>query len=281
MTTSAIEELKQEGRLYVAYPKALRDAVARAMEAWRAFYALPEGKKILWEYEPDAKTSGNGYELKKGETGTDLKEDVHLRVVARTELMARAALVHPTIGPEFVDASLAVIPLIVPLVQEFGRAVEKEYGIEGFEQDILSTKDTWLLRFLHYFGGDEPVMAAAHADKGGFTLHLYESDPGVERLDYDTREWVEMPLSHEETVIIPGIGLQNRSKCELRALYHRVVATEKTAKTGRDSAVCFFNFGRVRFFDKSKFGSQQSQPVAWNYDFTPERFAEFDQYFID
>lgn len=273
-----MKELAARGRLYVTYDPILRVAVEDAMIAWKAFTELPNDCKVRFGYVADSKTSGNGYELKL--EGVDRKEDAHLRVIARDELLRDAAKADPELGPAFVDAALNVNGLMTDMVRGVARTIEQEYEIPGFEEDVMACQPTWLLRFLHYFGDRQPgdEIAAPHTDKGGFTLHLYESHPGVEYLDYETREWECLPLSHDQTVVIPGMGLQNRARCKLRALVHRVVATEDTAATGRYSAVCFFNFNNARYFDKSRFGPQQAYAPGFFYDIP---YEEFDRYFID
>lgn len=279
MHQNATKELATQGRLYVKYDPSLRVAVEEAMKTWEAFTQLPSEKKVLFGYTADAKTSGNGYELKL-EGSLDRKEDCHLRMNVRDELLIEAAKADSVIGPAFVDAALKVNELMGSMVRDFARSVEHEYSIPGFEEDVMSYQPRWLLRFLHYFGDRHPgdEIAAPHQDKGGFTLHLYESHQGVEYLTYDTKEWKPLPLSHDQTVIIPGMGLQNRSKCQLQALVHRVIATEETASTGRYSAVCFFNFNHARFFDKTRFGPQQAYAPGFFYGMP---FEEFDKYFID
>lgn len=278
MQQVGIRDLETLGRLYVTYDPELRKAVGRAMERWEAFCALPNEQKVRFGYTPDAKVSGNGYELKLD--GIDRKENCHLRVEARKELIAMSADADPMLGPAFVEAALEVNERMTHLIRTFAEHVETEYGIEGFARDVMAYQPKWLLRFLHYFGDHEPYdeIAAPHTDKGGFTLHLYESHPGVEYLTHDTRQWKELPLAHDETVIFPGMGLHHRSRCKLQGLTHRVVATEETARTGRFSAVCFFNFDNVRFYNKTKFGSMQQFPPGHFYGMP---FAEFDQYFID
>jgi len=268
------------GRAYVSYEPDLRAGVEEAVDAWKAFCLLPEELKLKFPYSSDAKVSGNGYELKKDLGSADLKEDFHLRVAVRDWLMESAEAVDPVVTPDFVEKALAVNELIAPLLREFGEAVEQKHGIPGFADDIMAKQPFWLLRFLHYFGDREPgdEIAAPHVDKGGFTLHLYESDRGVEQLTYADKQWVPMPLSHDQTVIIPGMGLQNRSKGVLRATCHRVVATEESAKQGRYSAVCFFNFNNVRFYDKERFGRLQNWEPGAFYDMP---FEEFDKLFID
>ena len=275
-----IESLKRNGHLYVKYPPELRFAVEESVSAWKAFCELPEEKKILFEYEQDVKTSGNGYEHKKSDTSVDVKENAHVRTIARNLLLFESAKADPVIGPAFVEKALAVVPLMQPIIREFARTVEKELHVPGFEEDVMAYEPHWLVRYLHYFGdrkvGEE--LAAPHTDKGGFTLHLYESAGGVEYLTYDTREWKELPLSLGETVIIPGVGIQNRTKCQLKALAHRVIAVEDAASIGRYSAVCFFGFNNTRYFDKATFGPQQNYAPGTFYDVP---FEQFDSFFID
>lgn len=275
-----IESLEKNGFLYVPYPEDLRKGVEDAMEAWKAFCALPSEDKLRFGYDGDVKTSGNGYELKLDVSAGDLKEDAHMRLAVREDLLERAHRVDSMVAPAFVEKALAVNELMRSILEEFSAAVESSLGLSGFKDDVMEYQPRWLIRFLHYFGDRKPgdEIASPHVDKGGFTLHLYESHPGVEYLSYETREWTSLPLSHSDTVIIPGMGLQNRSKGKLRALCHRVVATEDTATTGRFSAVCFFNFKNVRFYDKSTFGRLQSQEPGAFYDMS---FEKFDGFFID
>lgn len=274
-----IRELETEGRIYVPYNRELREAVEDAMQDWIAFCALPESQKLNFPYAADTNVSGNGYEFKKDIATADLKEDFHLRVSAHDWLAQSARMVDESITPAFVEKALKLNALMGPIVQEFAESVEKEYAVEGFAHDVMSKQDSWLIRFLHYFGDRAPgeEIASPHVDKGGFTLHLYESAPGVERLTYD-KKWVEMPLSHDETVIISGMRLQNRSKGKLRATCHRVVATEETARIGRYSAVCFLGFDRGRFYDKATHGRLQRFAPGAFYDMP---FEEFDALFTD
>ncbi|HYD93124.1 MAG TPA: hypothetical protein VEB18_01550 [Candidatus Paceibacterota bacterium] len=280
MTAIRIKELAEIGLVYISYPPELRAAMAKAMESWRVFYALPDEQKLRFGYIPDAKTSGNGYELKGKAGDVDRKENIHLRPIVRDELMEAAHRVDSVIAPRFIEDALALNPLIAPLLRAFGEAVEREYDVPGFADDIMAKQSEWLLRFLHYPGGRKvgEVIAHPHVDKGGFSLHLDESHGGVQRLSYGTREWEPMPLSHKETAIFTGTGLQHRSQCRLRALSHRVVAVPGAAEEGRDSAVCFVDFAHRRYFNKEKFGSQQDWAPGAFYDMP---FEEYDKLFID
>lgn len=283
MYQERVKELERLGALYMSYDPLLRKGVEEAMVWWDKFCALPNADKLKFGYTPDHKVSGNGYELKLS-GARDQKEDVHFREIVRDELLFGAAKVHPEIGPAFVEKALAVNGLMTELVRDFAQFVEREYHIVGFERDVMEYQPRWLLRFLHYFpiGSPGEVIAAAHPDKGGFTLHLYESHPGVEYFSKETRRWESLPLSHDQTVAFPGLGLQQRSRCQLRALVHRVIATEETALRGRQSAVCFFNFGGARFYNKENRGPTQELIKKHGPDFFYDMsFEEFDQYFID
>jgi isopenicillin N synthase-like dioxygenase len=129
---------------------------------------------------------------------------------------------------------------------------------------------------LHYFGEREvgEVTASPHIDKGGFTLHLFETDQGLEYLDIKTREWHEMPIGKNETVIIAGARLQNYSENNLKALCHRVVANEKTRRDGRYSAVLFVDFATAPLYDKDKFGRLQGFSAGFNYDMPAQEFSK-------
>lgn len=282
MNQIAISELAAKGRVYVTYREALRTGVAEAVRAWMAFCALPPELKQRFDYTKDHKVSGNGYELKLDGI-FDRKEDFHLRVSARDWLLEQADLVdgeHSSVTREFVEKALAVNELMRDTLYDFALAVETHYGIKGFADDVMARKPSWLLRFLHYFGervpGDE--FAAPHVDKGGFTLHLYESHDGVEMLDFDTKIWEPLPLSHDQTVIFAGMGLQHRAECTLRALCHRVMANEETAGAGRYSAVAFIGFEHSMYWDKDTFGRMQDYAPGAFYDMP---FGDFTTYFIE
>ena len=133
----------------------------------------------------------------------------------------------------------------------------------------------WFLRFIHYFGGrrEDDEIATSHADKCGFTLHLMESDPGLQFLDFQNK-WNDVPVSTGETVIIPGMRLQYRSKNELKALYHRVVATPETAEAGRFSMVLFVHLCRTPEYDKKRAGRLQEFPPGFNYEMPFEEFSK-------
>jgi isopenicillin N synthase-like dioxygenase len=276
-----VQKLRSDGKVYVPYPPELRSAMARAMDAWTVFCELPESIKTQFPYELDERVSGNGYELKTILGATlDRKEDFHLRLNAKDSLMGIAERIGSPEIQDFVVEALKLPDLIAPVLKNFAESIEKEFELVGFVEDVASAKPTLLLRFLHYFGdstvGEE--IASPHIDKGGFTMHLYESDGGVEQLRQSDRIWVPIPVSHEQTVIFPSFGLQHKLKNEVKALCHRVIATKKSASKGRYSAVCFVDFRENKAFNKAKYGRLQDFPIGFNYDITWE---EMEKLFLE
>jgi isopenicillin N synthase-like dioxygenase len=273
--TLSLEKLESSGYVTMKYPPALRAGVRSAMRAWRAFCSLDTDVKSRIGYSGDVNVSGNGYELKL-ESDFDRKEDFHVRVSARHSLVGEAARAGH-VAEEFVEAALDLNRLVRPLVREFAEAAQMQFGMRGLLDDVIAKEPEALIRFLHYFGDREPgdQLASQHVDKGGFTLHLYESDPGLEYLSMDG-EWRPMQFSLEETAIIPGMRMQLRSENKLKATCHRVVSNEKTARAGRYSAVVFVDFAKTPYYDKTRLGRTQNYAEGFNYTMP---FSEFETMF--
>lgn len=256
------------------YSPSLRKGVAEAMRAWEEFCTLPDATKTRISYSGDLNVSGVGYELKLEHGVTnDLKEDFHLRLSERDFLEREADKVGP-IALDFVEKALELGPLMEDIIRSFARACEKGLGMEGFEADTMEKMPRALIRFLHYFGNDDldgqhfispgDQIAMPHVDKGGFTLHLHESHPGLQRMTCDGA-WVPMDFAADVTAIIPAMRMQYRSNNILKATCHRVVANEETARIGRYSAVCFMDFSTTPYYDKKRWGRLQDQPPGFNY----------------
>jgi isopenicillin N synthase-like dioxygenase len=272
---SSFNSLKEAGFINVEYPEDLRRSVSKAIDAWKRFCALPESVKVQFPYA-SGEGMGVGYELKKEEGRTlDLKEDFHATLGARKWLRDTAIDIGDPQIAYFVGCTESLVETMDTLVLWFARMLEENYGVEGLTDEVKDSKDMWFVRFIHYFPGSKPgeEIGKAHADKSGFTLHLYESDPGLQYLDRKMA-WADMPVSETETVIIPGMRGQYRSKGDLKATFHRVVATKDTAKTGRFSAVCFVHLKRTPEYDKSRAGRLQEFKPGFNYSMSFDEFAK-------
>lgn len=273
---TTLTELKELGLINVDYPNPLRSAVDRAVHSWMEFCRLPREEKLAFNFIEDKHGDGAGYELKE-EKGSkkDLKENFHVTLIQHERL---AAIANQRSFPFLNDAKI-LLDRMEPLVLQFAQTVEEEYGVKGLLEEVKQGKQYWILRYLHYFENqsDGAEIAAPHADKGGFTLHLYESDEGLQYYCINERIWKPMPVDEKQTVIIPAVQLQLMSEGKLKALYHRVVATEKTARTGRYSMVCFIPLQKVPMYNKKAYGSIQTHDTGFNYSITHQEFAKLFQ----
>lgn len=268
-----IEHLKDCGQVTLSYPSSLRQAVQEATDFWRVFCALPLEFKTRLPYSNNS--DGVGYELKNGVGNkADHKENLDITLSGKKWLEENIKDINP-VALEFLKRATSLVSVMKPTVIEFARQLEKNFGLTGFVEEIENGEDVFFVRFIHYFGdrqlGDE--IASAHVDQSGFTLHLYESAPGLQCLTFD-KKWEDMPVSDGETVIIPSMQLQLRSEGELKALCHRVVATKDTAITGRYSAVCFVQLKNTPKYDKNTHGRLQEKEPGFNYEMANEEFAK-------
>ncbi len=272
---ASINDLKTKGFVALPYPQSLRRAVTKAVASWQEFYSLPTEVKKSLPYSNNA--DGVGYELKDGVGNrADRKENFDIATGGGEWLYKHSENIHNPVVLDFIESATALIAIMKPLVRDFARQAEQALGLEGFAQEVAESEDAFFVRFIHYFGdrkvGDE--TATAHADQSGFTLHLFESAAGLQCMTFDGK-WIDMPVSEGETVIIPSMQMQLRSHGELKALSHRVVATEKTAVEGRYSAVCFVQLKKTPKYDKDRCGRLQEKPPGFNYGLSHEEFEEF------
>lgn len=274
MNTS-IKKLKTKGFVALAYPTDLRIAVDRTVDSWKKFCALSTKVKKALPYSNNA--DGVGYELKDGiGNKADRKENFDVAITGQEWLQKNIETIKNPIALDFVQNATALIAVLKPVVLDFARQSEKVFNLEGFAREVDGGDDAFFVRFIHYFGnrktGDE--TATAHADQSAFTLHLFESAPGLQCMNYGGT-WIDMPVSEGETVIIPGMQMQLRSKGELTALCHRVIATQETAQNGRYSAVCFVQLKNTPKYDKEKHGRLQEKVPGFNYSLPHKDFSKF------
>ena len=269
MKNISVRDLETKGFVSVPYPVNLRNAVSKTVRSWKKFCALPESAKAGLPYSNGG--AGVGYEMKKGSGPKgDYKENCDLTVGGREWLEENAGKIHDQAAIGFVRDAVELVEVIKPLIVDFARRIEETFKLVGFLREVEESKDAFFIRFIHYFGnrknGEE--TASAHADQSGFTLHLFESAKGLQCLTLAGAcrvRWTDMPVSEGQTVIIPSMQMQLRTKGEVGALCHRVVATPKTAKEGRFSAVCFVQLKHTPKYDKEAFGRLQEKIPGFNY----------------
>ena len=273
-----IQNLKTNGLVAVPYPAELRRAVEITAKAWKKFCALPLETKKGLPYSNSG--AGVGYELKDGVgVKADRKENFDVTTAGKDWVRTYAQAIENSTALDFVQLATDLVGLLKPIILDFARECEKEFNLPGFVDEVAQSEDAFFVRFIHYFGDTEVgnEIATAHADQSGFTLHLFESDPGLQCLTYDGT-WIDMPVSAHETVIIPDMQMQLRSKGELKALCHRVIATPETAQRGRFSAVLFVQFKHTPKWDKATQGRLQEREPGFNYSMS---HGDFSKLFVE
>ena len=271
-----VNDLGRKGICTVPYPQGVRPIIEAVMRQWKNFCSLPKEEKKKFAYD-SREGMGVGYELKETPgTTLDLKEDLHFTVESRKWLWNEAAKFGDPDVHNLITWLDELRERIAPMVLEFARVIGEVYDMPHFMEDVEANSQQWFIRLLHYFPGATPgeEIAKAHADKSGFTLHLYESDPGFQYLDRK-KAWQDVVFSPEETVILPGMRGQYRSQGVLKATYHRVVATPETAREGRFSAVVFLHPACTPQYDKAGAGRLQEMKPGFNYEMPFGEFARF------
>lgn len=279
MNTS--NSLQTKGYVGIQYPKELRTAVTEMMELWRQFCSLPDAEKQAFTYSNGS--AGVGYEKKgAGTTGPshDQKENFDITSAGLSWISQHGLSVagdEHSVAHMFLSKAALLVGKLKDPVLAFARYVEHTCDLAGFEAEVAKRDHAYFLRFIHYFDGVNVGIetAEAHTDQSGFTLHLYESAPGLQYLDFN-KVWQPMPVTEGETVIIPSMQLQHRSKGVATALVHRVISTEETARVGRYSAVCFIQLGGPVYNKvKGRLQDLHKQNLGFNYGMPHEEFQNF------
>lgn len=269
-----ITDLQTKGFVALSYPADLRAAVNQTTESWKKFCALSTEEKKSLPYSNNS--DGVGYELKDGiGNKADRKENFDVTLAGKKWVETHIENIKNPIALEFVQNATRLVSVLKPTVLEFARQAQEAFNLNGFVDEVAQSEDAFFVRFIHYFGDSEPGQetASAHADQSGFTLHLFESAPGLQCLTY-AGEWIDMPVSDGETVIIPSMQMQLRSAGELKALCHRVIATPETAQAGRYSAVCFVQLKNTPKYDKDSHGRLQEKVPGFNYNLSHDDFSK-------
>lgn len=272
-----ISDLKKKGFISLAYPGDLRKAVNQTVKLWKQFCDLPDEVKTGLPYSNNG--AGMGYEMKNGiGQNADRKENFDVTLATEDWLVQNSAQIENPVALSFVRAAANLVNVMQGMILDFAGQVEQEFSLVGFRQEVADGKKGFFVRFIHYFGDRkvEEETANAHNDQSGFTLHLFESAPGLQCLTYD-RQWIDMPVDEGQTVIIPAMQLQLRSEGVLRALCHRVIANMATAVGGRYSAVCFVQLQSTAKYNKDANGRLQEKEPGFSYDMTHEQFAKMFQ----
>lgn len=262
------KELEKEGYLKVDFSTELSIAVARATQAWRAFYKQSINHKILLPFEKQG-----GYENKDQTIDKNLldhKENFHITSLYQFPDSFNAT----KIDLEFLNASKDLLETIRPALLQAAEILSKITNLD-FTSIAVTNNTNLILRFIRYYKQDNYTLAHHHPDKGGHTFHLYDSTPGFEK--FWNNKWSEIKFNESEMVFFPGLLAQYHSKCKLVALNHRVISSEESRTVGRDSIVLFNDYPNYNAeYNKEEFGPAQEAFIpGQNYDMDFDTFKKF------
>lgn len=261
------------GFYVMPYRENIRKAVGRAIEQWKKFCGLPAEVKLCLPCSSDS--AGVGYEHKDGggDKG-DRKENLDVTLAGKAWLEQYARAINNPAVLGLLEGVTALVGMLKPIIVDFAQQVQEFFNVAGLASEVERSEDTFFVRFIHYPGdrriGEE--IAIPHVDQSGFTLHLFETAPGLQRLMYEG-DWIDMPVSDGQTVIIPAMQIQLRSEGQIKALCHRVIATQESADAGRYSAVCFVQLKQTPKYDREAQGRLQQKVPGFNYGLPHDRFA--------
>lgn len=266
--------LKEKGFVAFPYPHELKDHIKECIELWQKFCSLPSEIRQSLPYSNNS--AGIGYEFKNGVgLKADRKENFDLTGESFKWFKNNIREIHNPVILEFLVNAIYLLNILEPVILQFAEKIETEFNFPGFLREVSESRNNFFVRFIHYFDQSElnQEIATAHTDQSGFTFHLFESNPGLQCLTYDG-QWINMPVSDKESVVIPAMQLQLRSDGILRALCHRVVADEETVKNGRYSAVCFIQLKNFPKYNKDVCGRLQEKTPGFNYSMSKEEFQK-------
>jgi len=209
------------------------DLIARAEEASRAFFALPEETKRAYKIAGIGGARGYtpfGQEQAKDATIFDLKEFWHVgRDLAPDHALAE--FMEPNVWPAEVPEFESVVRELFDALEASGRRILSAIAIHLGEDprffDSTIEDGNSVLRLLRYpplpeDAPDGAIRAAAHGDINAITLLLGAEEAGLELL---TRKGEWLPVSPPPGALAVNIGdmLERLTNGRLRSTTHRVV----------------------------------------------------------
>ena len=228
------------------------DLIARAEEAARVFFALPDAAKRAYHRPGTGGARGYtpfGTENAKGAQVHDLKEFWHVgRDLPTGHRYTR--YMRPNIWPDEVAAFRPVMQDLFIAFEWAGRRVLSAIALhlgegEDFFEDSVRDGNS-VLRLLHYppvpTAEEGAVRAAPHEDINTITLLLGAEEAGLE---LRTREGEWLPVQPHEGELAVNIGdmLQRLTASQLRSTTHRVVnPVGEAAERSRYSMPFFLHF---------------------------------------
>lgn len=262
------EQLKTKLFADVPYPPEMC-ALMTQVGTWRQFCQLRSEIKELFTF-PDHQSlwQDPGYKRRRPDPikKRDNKENFHFhsnyRALLRHYHLEKIVEENPTLKTlyQFIDQ---LHPAVMNLIEVIGNDLAKH--VPGLPAELAKGRDLVVIRFCHYTPEpNDQILAAAHADRSGFTLHLYESRPGLQLFDLSGK-WIEAPLNNKNTIVFTGYQFELATAGKLQRTWHRVIQQQPNTIENRISVVVF-----VPFVDTATFPEQASA-----HDVTPAYIREF------
>lgn len=219
------DKLRKQLYVDIDYPQHLTKAIG-TVEPWKQFCALPLEIKNKFEFLNHQDGADPGYRWRRRSEGREDKEYFHIypNTFELAEKDGNAELVAST--PAVKDFFTYAVE-IQKLAFDFALGIQKEMNkdIPGLTGLIEDGKMQSVLRFLHYTNDEKAeVIADQHFDRSLFTLHLYESGPGLQFLNWDM-EWTDAPIDVGKTVLFNGYRMEEFTQGKLQKTWHRVIRT--------------------------------------------------------
>jgi isopenicillin N synthase-like dioxygenase len=240
------EQLREKLYADVLYPSELAELMEHA-PTWKAFCSLPEAVKEQFAFADDQAEKDPGYKVRERAKGREDKQYYH--VTAQHKDLIRKynleALVesNPSIKSffEFADQVYVQASALVTQI-----AQELEPHIPGIMEQLGSKESRFTLRTLLYTPTNvsDMILADPHYDRSGFTLHLYESHPGLQLLDWDM-QWKDAPMGPGHTIVFNGYQMERLTNGALQKTWHRVNRATPPGEQ-RTSMVFFVPFSDVK-----------------------------------
>jgi isopenicillin N synthase-like dioxygenase len=266
------------------------ELIARAEEASRAIFALPEAVKV--HYQKPGQGGARGYtpfraERAKGAEVHDLKEFWHVgRDLPPGDPLEK--FMPPNVWPAEVPDFRPTIEALFAAFDKAGLRILQAIALDlGLERDFFEPtveKGNSVLRLLHYPPvppeAEGAVRAAAHEDINAITLLLGAEEAGLELLSKQGR-W--LPVSPPPGALAVNIGdmLQRLTAHRLRSTTHRVInPAGEGARRSRYSMPFFLHF-RSDFPLEPLEGCREGglvEPTVTADEYLQERLRELDLY---
>ncbi len=223
--------------------------IARAYDATKAFFALPQAEKRTYHRVGGAGQRGYtpfGIETAKGAQQSDLKEFWHVgREIGAQPVGPMQPNLWPEAPPAFRSAVYELFDAMDQLGAKLLRAVAGHLNLPLNFFDDPTRNGNSILRLLHYpplSQGADGVRAAAHEDINVITLLLGAEEAGLQ-VRHRSGDWIDIQPPPGALVCNIGDMLQRLTNHVLPSTSHRVVnPTSARAGHSRYSLPFFLHF---------------------------------------